>query len=333
MDPKNVEAILEAQRKCYNDSITRLEDRFIKHIKENEQKHQSTISSLQFTQNELDDVKTKLATAIKEDEHKTKKIELLQHSNQDLQQQLQDMANRIDYMDDQSRRNNLRFTGVKEEPGETWEKCQEKLSAILIDKLGMDPSFERVHRIGRLGEKVPRDLVAKFTRFSEREAVMRNRRKMKGTNIFINEDLCPASIAVRMKQMPAYHQARKDGKLAFFNYRTLVVRPHVTSNYQTSTSPRRPHQHQQTPRSPSHQHAQATSTSPPHPPPHQQLPQTPPRNTNTSLHHLASTSPHSSPSRQSSASITDVDAVDENEGDGQRSSARHKKATEFFRAQ
>ena len=128
MDPKNVEAILEAQRKCYNDSITRLEDRFIKHIKENEQKHQSTISSLQFTQNELDDVKTKLATAIKEDEHKTKKIELLQHSNQDLQQQLQDMANRIDYMDDQSRRNNLRFTGVKEEPGETWEKCQEKLS-------------------------------------------------------------------------------------------------------------------------------------------------------------------------------------------------------------
>lgn len=31
---------------------------------------------------------------------------------------------RVDYLDDQSRRNNLRFVGVPEEPNDNWVQCR-----------------------------------------------------------------------------------------------------------------------------------------------------------------------------------------------------------------
>ena len=60
---------------------------------------------------------------------------------------------------------------------------------------------------------------------------------MKGTNVFINEDLCPGTVAARQAQMSKYHDARRAGKQVFWNYRKLVVR---------DPSPHRPLQHQGT---------------------------------------------------------------------------------------
>ena len=319
---KDMNALLDNQRKCYNDAIARLEDKFIRHIKDSEKQNHDIIASLEFTQKEVNDLRTQLATAIIEGEKKTKQIELLQQSNQELQQQLQDTAKRVDYMDDQSRRNNLRFTGVKEEPGETWEKCQEKLSNMLHDHLNITLSLERVHRVGKVGDKKPRDIVAKFTSFSDRDNVMRNRRKMKGTNIFINEDLCPASVAVRMQQMPAYHQARKDGKQVYFNYRTLVIRDPVSHHSTTTMSSS---QNQLLPRTPPRSpRPSSTSTRLPTSPRH------PTQGVPTSPRHPTLLSPRPSPLRQPSTSTKDV--VANTDGDDQRASARAKKPTSFYQA-
>ena len=49
---------------------------------------------------------------------------------------------RIVYMDDQSRRINLRIRGVPEDPQETWEQCQAKVLRILRETLGIAPEVE-----------------------------------------------------------------------------------------------------------------------------------------------------------------------------------------------
>ncbi len=53
---------------------------------------------------------------------------------------------------------------------------------------------------------------------------MRNANKLKGTNIFLNNDLCPASQAVKNAQMPLLKQAKAQGKIAFFRHTKLIVR-------------------------------------------------------------------------------------------------------------
>ena len=102
---------------------------------------------------------------------------------------------------------------------------------MIRDRFNQTPAFERVHRVGKATNQraKPRDIVARFTRFQDRDAVFQERRKLKGTNIYINEDLCPNLVDVRRGQMDALREARRQGKVAFFSYRPLVVRERTTT--------------------------------------------------------------------------------------------------------
>ena len=55
------------------------------------------------------------------------------------------------YLENQSRRNNLRFEGLLEDTGETWKTTEEKVKKVLVDKLNIEPvpEIERAHHTGR----------------------------------------------------------------------------------------------------------------------------------------------------------------------------------------
>ena len=84
--------------------------------------------------------------------------------------------------------------------------------------------LERAHRVGQHQDARPRPIVARFTRYSDREAVMRSAKKLRGTNIYINDDLCAASQGIKKAQMPQLKQARAQGKIAFFRHTKLIVK-------------------------------------------------------------------------------------------------------------
>ena len=76
----------------------------------------------------------------------------------------------------------------------------------------------------------------RFEKFSDRKAVIRNARKLKGTGIFINEDLCPASQEVKKSKIPLLKQARHTGKIAFFRYTQLIIKERTGLPAATGTS-------------------------------------------------------------------------------------------------
>ena len=80
--------------------------------------------------------------------------------------------------------------------------------------------------------------MAKFLRYNDEENIIRNSRKLKGTNIFINEDLCQASQAKRRDQLPQLKQARSQGKIAYFVHTRLVIKDRqVDRNSQVNSVP------------------------------------------------------------------------------------------------
>lgn len=89
--------------------------------------------------------------------------------------------------------------------------------------------LERAHRVGQRGEHHNRPVVVRFTKFSDREAVLRNCSKLRGTNVFINEDLSPTSQAIKRKKMPLLRQARGKGKITYFRHTRLIMkeRPNI----------------------------------------------------------------------------------------------------------
>ncbi|KAK3874082.1 hypothetical protein Pcinc_020952 [Petrolisthes cinctipes] len=77
--------------------------------------------------------------------------------------------------------------------------------------------------------------MARFTRFNDREAVMRNVRKSRGSRIFVNEDLCPSSHNIRKAQFPALKEARSQGKISYFRHTKLIIKEKHASNQVTAT--------------------------------------------------------------------------------------------------
>ena len=136
------------------------------------------------------------------------------------------ISSRIDYLEDQSRRNNLRFEGLPEDNPENWEQTAFKVQNLIKDKLGITENLqiERAHRVGKLGSQKPRSVVAKFLNFKDRNIILKNSAKLKGTNVFINEDLCEASNAIRRSKLPELKKARSEGKIAFFSHTKLIIR-------------------------------------------------------------------------------------------------------------
>ena len=215
-----LDAILKTQRDAYNDAISHLMGNFEKRF----EKLHSEFSAL----------KEKFSEQTTINENQSKEIADLKSTiarfNQHFEESVTSSevtSERLNYLEDQSRRNNLRFEGIPEDTNETWEHTAKKIQSLVQDKLGIRSSvpIDRSHRVGKPGSSRPRTIVARFANFPDRANILKNSKKLKGTNIFINEDLCEASRQKRREQLPLLRRAREEGKIAYFVHTKLVIKP------------------------------------------------------------------------------------------------------------
>ena len=72
---------------------------------------------------------------------------------------------------------------------ETWEQTEEILQNLFKEKLQLESiSVERAHRVGDKENNNKRTIVVKLASFKDRLKIISETRKLKGTNISINED-------------------------------------------------------------------------------------------------------------------------------------------------
>ena len=100
---------------------------------------------------------------------------------------LEELQAKVTYLEDYSRRDNLKFFGIKEEKGETWEDCEEKVKQILVGDMKLEDiesnpewGFVRVHRVGKFkaGSEQPRPVVAKFKSWKVKNMVLMNSKSL-----------------------------------------------------------------------------------------------------------------------------------------------------------
>ena len=122
MSRAEVMSLLEVVRNNVNDSATRAV-----HMNNNVMARIGELTkSLEFTQAQVDEYKTLIDTINSENNKiKSDNDKLTLQLNATNLENL-DMKKQIDYLDDYSRRSNLRISGVPENPSETWQQCQKK---------------------------------------------------------------------------------------------------------------------------------------------------------------------------------------------------------------
>ena len=62
-----------------------------------------------------------------------------------------EVSKKLTEFEDRSRRNNLRFDGLAEDPNETWDDCELRVQDVLLNKLNIEGNIE-IDRCDRFGK-------------------------------------------------------------------------------------------------------------------------------------------------------------------------------------
>ena len=190
-------------------------------------------NSLEIAHHEIKTLKATLNKTTETNKKLMKDVEKLQNDITLLKKNNTDMDERIDYLSDQSRRDNLIFTKINEDKDENWEQSEKKVMDFIDKHMKVNVKIERAHRVGpkdRPNKPGPRNIVAKFSSWKDRELVFQKRRDLDPEESFvrIREDLCPGTTKAREKELPKLLQAREAGHRAYYSYRKVVVKPGYT---------------------------------------------------------------------------------------------------------
>ena len=152
-------------------------------------------------QREVQTWKDKVVTLEKENDE-------LKRSNNALLDRVSRIEKNVDDLEGRSRRQNLLFHGLHREEGETQESLEVQLQDIFTDKLELaeDIEFDRVHR---LGSKANAPVIARCTYYKDKIKILKEKHKLKGTDIFIGEDFS-RGVREKRKKLSAIMKMKKD---------------------------------------------------------------------------------------------------------------------------
>ena len=118
-------------------------------------------------------------------------------------------------LEDRSKRNNLIFNGIQEEVDrESNEDCEKKLRNLIVNQDMLNGKslvqFDRVHRLGskKNGATRSRPIVCRLTFFKDKQTILKNGPKLKGTNISMSEQYSEQTVDLHKKLYTACKAAK-----------------------------------------------------------------------------------------------------------------------------
>ena len=217
----------ERMFKSFFDSIvtnvnTRLDSHSVAELKariaSSEKETSDLRTSLEFSQKDIDGMKPSLL-----------KLQELDSAIEEIQDDLNHQEEQMEYLENQSRRNNVRIDGIPEEDNETWETNETKVKQVLKDELNLAnaPDVKRAHRVSKSSRRPasaqssanrPRTIVCRLRDWKVRETILKSARRIKPDNI------SPVTLEKRESQRPKLEAAKRTGKIAYFVLDKLVIR-------------------------------------------------------------------------------------------------------------
>ena len=166
--------------------------------------------SLEFSQKDIDELKP----------CKTKLAEI-EDDIEDIYDSIDYHMDKLEYLENQSRRNNIRIDGILEEENESWDTTDEKVKQVLAEKLNLEEALhvERARRVGRVvsgPRRHPRTIVCKLRDFNQKGQILKMTRRIKPFSLYVNEDLAKETLDKREEQRPKLEEAKRNGKVAYF---------------------------------------------------------------------------------------------------------------------
>jgi hypothetical protein len=152
-------------------------------------------------------------------------VNKLKDENLNLKTELLQYKKRLLNLEDEARQTNLLFSGIDEKPGETPALLENKLRKV-FDKMQISNksiTIAKAYRLGPLFSSRPRTIKVHFANTYEKEQVWHNRKNLKGSSIFVNEDFSPETSKYRASLTPILKAAKQSNKKCTVIGDTLIL--------------------------------------------------------------------------------------------------------------
>lgn len=157
------------------------------------------------------------------------KLEQCEATIDNLKGQVSALSDKVDDLENRSRRNNLIVYGTQEEVNETAVSMRKAVIEDLFEaQLGVAVnSIERLHRLGRKMTNRSRPVIIKFFDYNEKMKLMKNAFKLKGTRISLSEDYSRKVQMIRKQLWQTVRDTRTPDDKVFLRYDKLIVNDDV----------------------------------------------------------------------------------------------------------
>ena len=216
-----IKELLAVQQNAYKDATSLLFNSLNQRIDDQNNTIYELRRSLEHSQNELSETKNELEKCKKEISNQSKLLNESVKVTKDLNDQ-------VSRLEDHSRKRNIRIEGIEEGQQENWQQTLKKVDKLLKEKMELkEIEVEYAHRIKRTDNtnpSRPRTIVARLKHDADKNLAMKNSWKLKGSRIFMNEDLSDQTIKKRQEKLPELKAARENGKIAYFINDKLIIK-------------------------------------------------------------------------------------------------------------
>ena len=132
-------------------------------------------------------------------------------------------------MDEKGKKKNLRITGLPQLSSEHSEQTQEKVQKLITEKLNVNNvHVKSAYRAGANSMRTnsqPRRIIAKLSSFNEKINCFKASKELKGTNIYLSEDVSKATLDIRKQKLGALKEKRDQGFIAYFSGVEIISKP------------------------------------------------------------------------------------------------------------
>ena len=228
-----VKELLATQQQAFRLLVADIKDS----VKEIKKDFEELKRSLEFSQKDLRDTDIKVTNL----EIKVEQVRMKARDQEGFMDYVEDQ---MEYMENQSRRNNVKILGLREdkEKETSWEETEKIVKNIIRNQLQIkeDIHVERAHRVGKphpLGSnddvsdnddayrpKLTRPIIAKFTFWKQKERVLRAAKQKKPKDIRLFPDFAKRTLDRRAEKIPELIEQRKKGKIAYLVMDKIVVK-------------------------------------------------------------------------------------------------------------
>ena len=132
---------------------------------------------------------------------------------------------RLEYVEREMKRKNLILKGIKDEKVESFAEREGKVKEVL-ERMGvgmMGDIIDITKRIGPFNESRNRPILLKLITEKAKFEILKNTVKLKGTNIWIEEDYTKKIQEERKALIPKLKEIRATGKQAILKYNRIEI--------------------------------------------------------------------------------------------------------------